>query len=99
MGNVAHDGIAAPAFDESPQLGLDIFRLLSGKPRHREISEIALALQAMTGLAIFELGLEASSRSHSFLRVSACGKRHRQNGRQQQQGRAAHDGPAVSPAA
>src|ERR1700722_3033839 len=99
MGKGWDGGIAGAAVGEGPQLSLDIFGLLSGEPRHREISEIALALQSMTGLAIFKLGFEATSRRHCFLRVSAGRKRHHQNGRQQYQGRAAHDGPAASPAA
>src|ERR1700731_3727718 len=56
MRDVAHDRVRPSALDEGPQLRLDIFGLLSGKKRHREISEISLARQAMAGFAIFELG-------------------------------------------
>ena len=67
MRDVAHHRIGAPALDEGPQLSLDIFRLLSRKPRHREISEVALARQSMAGLAIFKLGFEAASRAGVIL--------------------------------
>src|ERR1700682_234561 len=82
MRDVEHDRVRPSALDKGPQLSLDVFGLLPRKARHREISEIPLARQSMAGLAIFELGLEAAlpRRRHSFLRMTACGKRHRQDG-------------------
>src|ERR1035438_490922 len=58
MRDVEHDRIGPPALDEGPQLSLDVFGLLPGKPRHRKVSEIPLARQPMAGLAIFQLGLQ-----------------------------------------
>src|ERR1700731_3773878 len=60
MRDVAHDWVRPSALDEGPQLRFDVFGLLSRKPPPPEITEIALALQSMASLAIFELGLEAS---------------------------------------
>jgi hypothetical protein len=75
MRDVEHDRIRSPALDEGPQLILEVFGLLPGKPWHREISEIPLARQPMAGFAIFQLGLQASLRMRDQ-RLDHCSRRY-----------------------
>src|SRR5579864_106865 len=82
MGDVEHHRVAAPPFDEGLQLVEEIFGLLPGKPWHRVRAAEALALGAMTGLAIVELGLELGRRNVSlaaltFVVALVLGLRHR----------------------
>src|SRR5579872_5477283 len=71
MRDIEHDRVGAPSLDEGLQLSLDIFGLLSRKARHGKISEVALAREAVTGLAIFKLGFQAAGRPrHLLLRAS-----------------------------
>jgi len=64
MSDIGHDRIDAAAFDKGAQLVLEILRLLARQPRHREVSTIALARQAMAGLAIVKLGLKFIRPTH-----------------------------------
>jgi hypothetical protein len=48
----------APMLDESSQLILDVFGLLSRQPRHGIVAMITLAGQTVAGLAIGDLGLK-----------------------------------------
>ena len=60
MRHVEHDRIDAAALDEGAELVLDIFGLLTRKPRHRIIAAIAFARETVARLAIIGLPLEAA---------------------------------------
>src|SRR6516162_9657300 len=92
MGDILHDRIGAPAFDEGAQLVLEILRLLPRQPRHRKPSAIALRRQAVAGFAVLELGLEASSfRPHDIMRMPRrCEQRRNQHHHRQGQTRYFH---------
>jgi len=63
VSDIEHHRVAASALDEGIELVDEIFRLLSGKPRHRIRSAKALSRQAVAGLAIVDLGLEFGRRN------------------------------------
>src|SRR6516164_7413667 len=95
MGDILHDGIGASAFDEGTQLVLEILRLLPRQPRHRKPSAIALRRQAVAGLAVLELGLDASSfRPDGVMRMPRrCEQRRNQHHHRQGQTKCFHTSP------
>ena len=71
-----------PALDKGAQLIFDIVGLLSGEPRDRQISTIALSRQPVAILAVFRLGLHLAARMGGGIGAvgpSACGKNRSQD--------------------
>ncbi len=67
--DIEHDGVYAPAFNESAQLILDVFRLLPGESRHGKIAAVAFSRQAVASFAVFELRLESMRRIAAFVTI------------------------------
>src|SRR5580700_8841815 len=72
MRNIGHYGVHPPALDESLQLVLKIFGLLSGESWHRKGTSITLARHAVASLAIIDLGPNLLARNGGLCGMHFC---------------------------